>query len=217
MEHIPKPVIVIFVLILASLGFYFADPPHSPCQSQIEIIKEKLKGRLFPGKGKKNPIPGAYASQLENCKLSNTPGGCYELFGTMRLFVRETGNLSFECNEYLGDVDEFKKPIQNVLALMIRIAWGESTPQQGESTRQWLEPSDVSLFCHIKDLYIRFLGKESLDEFQKGIFASLPGEAPQFDNGKCTNCENRKNALQTNSLEEVWARSLMSTRCDQFR
>ena len=217
MENIPKPLIVGVILFAASFAFYYLDPPHSPCQSQVEVLKEKLKGRLFPGKGKREALPGAYATQLENCKLANSPGGCYELFNTMRLVVREVSNLGFECNEDLAAVDELKGPIKNVLALMVRIGWGESPPLPGDSSKQWLDVADISLFCHLKDLFLRYNGKEVLDEFQKGLFATLPGEGPVFELGKCSNCENRKNALQVNSLEEVWVKSLFSTRCDHYR
>ncbi len=217
LEQVPKWVIVLGVLTLSSFAFYFLDPPHSACQSQIQIFKDKLKGRLFPGKGKKNEIAPAYRTQLENCKLSNSPGGCYELFMTMRLAARELSNLDFSCNETMGEVPEIQQSIKAVLVLMVQIGWGEAPPNPGEPSRSWLELTDLNLFCNLKDLYVRYYTKEVLDELQTKVSAELPGELPIFEGSSCANCEFRKQAKDVLSKEEIWARTLFSTRCDLYR
>lgn len=216
-EQIPRWVIVLGVLILASLTIILLDPPHSPCQSQIKIVKDKLKGRLFPGKAKKAELPPAYVAQMENCKFTNSPGGCYELFKTMRMVNRELLNLEFTCNDYMGEVTEIRQSLRAVMKLMTEIAWGEEPPQPVDPSRAWLEAADLSLFCHMKDLFVRYYGKEELDLFIDRVFAELPGEAPVFEGTTCANCDFRKVAKDILSKEEIWARSLFAVRCDVYR
>ena len=215
--QVPKWVIVITVLVVASFGIYFLNPPHSACESQIDIVKDKLKGRLFPGKAKKSTLPPAYVAQLENCKLGNSPGGCYELFRTMRLVDTQLSNIDFACNETLGGIPEVRNSLRAVMTLLVQIGWGEEPPKPGEPQRGWLETADISLFCHMRDLYTRYYGKEELDRFMAGVFAELPGEPPVFEGSTCANCEFRKKATEVLSREEMWARSLFSTRCDIYR
>lgn len=216
-EQIPRWLLVTFVLVVASFLIIFLNPPHTPCDAQVAIVKERLKGRLFPGKGVKNPLPPAYVQQLETCKFTNSPGGCYELFFTMRLVARELLNLDFSCNYTMGSIAEVRGSINSVLQLLVEIAWGEQPPEAGSVGRAWLEPTDLSLFCHLKDLYVRYNGPESFESLTNRVLKGLPGEAPVFDGSTCVNCEFRKGALEVLSREEVWARSIFALRCDSYR
>lgn len=215
--QLPKWVIVTLVLVGASFAIFFLNPPHSACESQIDVVKDRLKGRLFPGKARKSAVPPAYIAQLENCKMGNSPGGCYELFRTMRLVHRELANLDFTCNETLGGITEVRQSLRAVMALLVQVGWGEEPPRPGEPQRSWLETSDLGLFCHMRDLYMRYYGKEELDKFMEFVFSDLPGEPPIFEGSTCANCEFRKKAKDVLSKEEMWARSLFSTRCDIYR
>lgn len=216
-EQLPRWLVVSVVLIGASFLIIFINPPHTACDAQIEVVKERLKGRLFPGKGVKTPLPPAYIAQMETCKFSNSPGGCYELFFTMRLVARELLNLDFTCNEAMGSIGEVRSSITSVIQLLAEIAWGEQPPNPGEMGRAWLEPTDLGLYCHLKDLYVRYNGPESFESFMDNVLKGLPGEAPVFEAGACVNCEFRKKALDVMSREEVWAKSIFAVRCDSYR
>lgn len=155
--------------------------------------------------------------EIEICKTGNSPGGCYELFKTLRKVTRELSNFPPECSEDLTAIGEVQRSIREGIALMAQIAWGESPPDSPEVRFRWFEPADLALFCQLRDTYVRIYGKEEYDQFRMNIVGRLPGEAPAFSEGKCVNCEFRKRATQVMSAEEVWKRSVFSTPCHVYR
>lgn len=215
----PKGLIVGAVLVVGILFVIFSNPPHRLCTSKIEMLRELQKGKVFTSQGKAMTRPARILKDIETCKLGNSPGACFELFSTLRGLSRDLHGLPMECAKDVSEVGEVRGSLREGLTLLVQIAWGEVPPERGVgSVRQgWLEASDLALFCDLKDLYVRFFGKEELDQLRMSIFANLPGEAAVFTNGECVNCAFRKNALQVFSPEELWTHSLFSLRCEMYR
>lgn len=216
---IPKGLIVGAVLVVGILGVILFNPPHRQCESQIEVIRQLQKGKVFSGMGKTMARSPRVLKDIETCKLGNSPGACFELFSTLRGLARDLQGLPLECAEDLRSVGEIRGSLFEGMSLMTQIAWGEVPPEKAvSSVRQgWLEASDLALFCTLKDLYTRFFGKEEMDQVRASIMSKLPGEAAIFTNGACVNCEFRKTAPQAMAIEEVWSRSLFAVRCDLYR
>ena len=218
-EKLPKGFIVLAVLLVGILFVILANPPHRLCNSKLEMLQELQKGRIFPSKGKVLARPPRVSREIEGCKLGNSPGACFELFSTLRGLSRDLHTMPIECAEDVQGVGEVRHALKEGLSLLVQIAWGDVPPERGVGiVRQgWLEASDLALFCDLKDLYMRFFGKEEMDQLRMGIFTSLPGEGAILTNGECVNCEFRKSALQVFSQEELWSHSLFSLRCDLYR
>lgn len=217
MNQIPRPLLVFGVLALGIAMFFFIQEPHSVCMSQLPVFQESQAGQIFPRPGKNSERPAIYPRLVENCKIGNSPGACYELFNLLRKLVRDLNGAPEECLLPFGEVVEVKKALTEGTLLIVQLAWGDKPPEQGIAKFGWLEASDLSLFCQLKDTMIKVYGEPEWEGFRQATHGKLPGEAQIIQEGICANCEIIKKANQVFSGEEIWLRSLFSLRCEQFR
>lgn len=217
MQNIPKPIIVFVVFFVAIAAIILSNPPYTRCNTQMEILRKNLSGDIFSAQGKQMMFSPRLNREIQTCKTGNGPGGCYELFQTLRRMNRELGNFPPECSQDLTEVGEVQRAMQEGMSLMAKIAWGESPPTSVESRFRWFEPADLALFCNLRDNYVRIFSKEQYDQFRLSIVSRLPGEPPTFSEGKCVNCEFRKMAPQVMSQDDIWQHSLFSAPCQLYR
>lgn len=217
MNQIPRPLFVFGVLALGIAAFFFIQEPHSVCTSQLPVFKESQAGLIFPRPGKTSERPAIYPRLVENCKIGNSPGACYELFNLLRKLTRDLHASPNECLLPFGEVPQVKKALREGTLLMIQLAWGDRPPEKGLAKFGWLEASDLSLFCQLKDTMLKIYGEEAWESFRLASHAQLPGEAQIIQDGVCANCATIKKASEVLSAEEIWLRSLYSLRCEQFR
>jgi hypothetical protein len=196
---------------------YFSNPPYTKCQTQIEILTKNLEGEIFAKQGKRLLFSPKLNRYVERCKLGNSPGACFEMFASVRKFMREVRNFDHECYADLASVGEIKSAMSQTMALMVQVAWGESPPPGPDRRFRWFEPADLVLFCDLRDSYRNIYGEEEFLNFQNQIYGTLPGEEPVFEEGKCVNCQYRKGALKLLPPTEIWRRSLFSTPCSAYR
>lgn len=216
-QNLPKSLLVAAVLIGGVAMLFVLRKPHSVCDSQLELFIEGQKGRLYPSQVKDITRPALFPKLIESCKAGNGPGGCYELFSSLRGVLRDVQNIPTECGPTVAEHPEIIGALLETAQLMARMAWGETPPQGGVARFNWLVASDLALFCGIRDQYVRLLGQESWEQFRVATYGKLPGEAPQIENGVCLNCDPRKTAEQMLPADEIWAKSIFSLRCDQYR
>lgn len=215
-DKIPKPLLVAIVLIFGVGAFFLIQAPHSVCTNQMDQFRESQLGFLFPKKVKNSVRPAIFSLQMENCKVGNSPGACFELFGGLRKMVRDLNTSSNECLASYADVAEVRESLGKGVELIARLAWGNKPPELGMEKFGWMEPLDLALFCQLKISYLKIFGEEGLESLRLATYAKLPGEPEIYaDDGACINCELRKSALQAFSAEEIWARSLFSFRCER--
>jgi hypothetical protein len=200
LNHLPRPVLVFFILAVGVLLFFVIQKPHSICQSQLDVLKESEAGKLFPGKAASdgNSQPPRYAAFLEDCRQGNGPGACFEYFNLLRNLIRDLNGSPRECLVPFGDVSEVKKALFDGAQIMALIAWGDHPPDRGTSRFNWFEAADISLFCGLKDMTRRIYGDEGWEQLRLSVQGKLPG-------------------AKSLSPEEIWVRSLFSVRCEQFR
>lgn len=208
-QNLPKPVLVLGILILGTIFFIVMSPPHSVCDSQSTLFKDLQKGFLFPNqvkkpksKGKAQTLQPKYPLLLENCRIGNNAGACYELFSSMRKVLKDVDNAPSECAGAIGDIKEVKSAVNQVGELMVRIAWGASPPALGLDRFGWLDTLELSFFCQLKSTYVKSYGEEAWEQFRKKVAMKLPGAY-----------EDKKALL---SEEEIWGKSIFSIRCDQY-
>lgn len=217
LDQIPRPLLVFGALLLGVGLFFIIQEPHSVCMSQQEVFTQAQAGQIFPKVTEKSQRSAIFPRVVENCKIGNSPGACYELFTLVRKLMRDLNASPQECLVPFGEIPEVKGAIQQSALLMVQLAWGEAPPEQGMSRLGWFEPPDLALFCQMKATYLRLYGEESWDEFRTVAAQRLPGEAQVIEKGTCLNCDYLKKASDVFSAEEIWVRSLFSLRCDQYQ
>lgn len=219
LNSIPKPILVAAVLILGVIGIFIYQPPHRQCESQIDVLRNQQKGKIFQGSVKGKSRQAKIFRQIDTCKLGNSPGACYEMFSTLRGLIDDLNVLPLDCSADLAEVAEVKGSLQEGITLLVQIAWGEFPPEKNglNINRSWLELSDLALFCSLRDIYTRIYGVELSEELKQKILNKLPGEAPLIQEGKCENCESRKTAQEVLDPEDLIQRSLFGVRCDLYR
>jgi len=216
LNQIPRPLLVFLVFAIGIGAFFFIREPHTVCNSQLLILKESQQGRLFPRVTKNAQRSALYPRLVENCKTGNSPGSCYEFFTLLRKLNQALLGSPQECLVPFGEVPEIQKALKEGVQLMIQLAWGEKPPAAGLAKFNWMETSDLVLYCRLKQLNLQIYGEENWQNLRLATYKKLPGEAQIFQDGICTNCERIKNASQVLSDEEIWVRSLFSLRCEQF-
>lgn len=219
-NSLPKPMLVLLVLIAAVAFFMIANPMHTICDTQLEVFKEAQKGNVFQNtvtvKGAKQKVPAGLAKAKEACQVGNSPGSCYTYFTNLRSIAVDIGKASSECTPVMFEVPEVSRALTDGIEVMARIAWGSQPPDEGFARFNWLQESELAVFCRLKNVYVRAAGEEKWDQLRKMIFQKLPGEAvsPQVDPNHPVMTP--KPATQVFSEQELWNRSIFSIRCESY-
>jgi hypothetical protein len=174
-----------------------SNPPHTVCESQIEVFQDAQKRFLFVDKVKKTTIPAKYRMLVDHCKITNNPGGCYELFQEMKIMLKDSQSVPSDCASTWGDLAEVKKSLWEVEELLLRLAWGEKPPTTYYQKFGWLDTADVSLYCQLKTAISRTYGEESWDQFREKMFKELKGADKM-------------------SRNEIWDMTLYSENCARY-
>lgn len=151
------------------------DPPHTVCESQIEVFKEAQKRLLFLDPKRKKIETTKFRELINHCKITNNPGGCYELFQETKTMLRDTQAVPSDCASVLGELKEVKSALWEVEELLVRLAWGEKPPGTYYQKFGWLDTADVSLYCQLKTAISRTYGESSWEGFREKMFKQLPG------------------------------------------
>jgi hypothetical protein len=115
------------------------------------------------------------------------------------------------------DIPEVRKAFKDGVILMSKMAWGSFPPEPGMARFGWLADSELGLFCLIKNLYSQSLGDEAWGEFRLSIFNELPGERPLGNPGSGNVGSEPAKAIATMLEKDIWARSIFSVRCENYR
>lgn len=216
LNQIPKPFLVVVALIAGIAGILAINPQYTACQAQTEIMRKELQQSIFGRRGQVMSFSPKVAGQISTCKQGNGPGGCFELFQTLRKVMREVRRFPESCNSDLAEISEIRGTIEGTMGLLVQVAWGDQPPENVEKRYGWFETGDVALFCQLRETYLRLYGEETLQNYQMAVVSTLPGEAPTFENGLCTNCETRKKAPAVMSLAEIYKLTLFSAPCSRL-
>lgn len=216
LNQIPKPLIVLVAFIAGIAFIMYSNPQYTACQAQTEIMQKSIEREIYGVRGQAVGFSPKVSSQVSSCKQGNGPGGCFELFQTLRKVMREVKQFDESCNADLAGIAELRGAIEGPMGLMVQVAWGDQPPESSEKRFGWFEASDVALFCQLRATYLRLYGEEEFMNFQMKVSGSLPGEAPQFEKGLCTNCEFRKGAMAVMTPPEIVKLSLFSAPCNRM-
>lgn len=219
-NSLPKPLLVLIVLAGAVVFFILASPMHTVCDTQLEVLKEAQKGNIFPTvvkvQGTNQKIPAGIIKAKEACQIGNSAGSCYLYFSSLRSVAVDIGKASSECAPMMFATEEVKLALTDGVEVMARIAWGTQPPEEGFARFNWLQESEVAVFCRLKNIYVRAVGAEGWEGLRRKIYKKLPGEppAPQADPGQAA--VEPKSAAVMMGEQDIWNRSIFSVRCESY-
>src|SRR5579871_5088272 len=100
-QNLPKRAVVFIVLVVGVAFIVLVRRPHTPCDSQVELLQESQAGYIFPTPIKTGGMkPPLYEKALANCKLGQaSPGACYEYFKILNKLTVDLENFSPSCGE----------------------------------------------------------------------------------------------------------------------
>lgn len=172
---IPKNLLA-FLAIVGGIAFIIlSQPPHSLCDSQLEVINSSQRKFLFKDPKSKQILTTKYEILRDHCKMTNNPGGCYELFQELKNMLHDLATLTKECSSAVSDIKEYKRALWEPIEIMVRLGWGEAPPASYTAKFGWLDPADLSLFCRMKDRITTFYGDSGWENFREKMMRELPG------------------------------------------
>ena len=174
------------------------NPPHTVCESQIEIVRKAQRSFLWREKPNSEILKTTkYEYLRDRCKGSNDPGGCYELFHGVRVLLEDMNSLGQVCGPKAGDLNEIRKALWDTIELLLRLAWGEKPPTLASMKFGWLDVADVTLFCKLKTRITTTYGDDQWVAFRERMMGELPGAKAMTRN-------------------QIWEMSLFSENCARY-
>ncbi len=193
-QSLPKPILILAVLLIAVAVIMMGDPPKNACDSQLEVFLASQSGKLTTLKG---TVGSLWARTAKYCQQSKTLGGCSEFYQTIKVALRDLQNVSVDCAPFIVSQESVQKILQDSLNLMVKIAWGEKPPDPGPSMFGWHSRAELSLFCGLKKNILRYKVENEWENFVREVIARLP----------------QSSSL---SFEDAFGRSLFSVRCESL-
>jgi hypothetical protein len=116
-----------------------------------------------------------YKGLHDECKASNTPGGCYELFQNIKVLLDDLVAVPKDCGSAAGGIKEVNAALWETVELLVRLAWGEKPPSAYNSKFGWLDTADITLFCKLKARISSMYGEAKWTAFREKMMLDLPG------------------------------------------
>ena len=171
-----------------------ATPPRTWCDDQLDQFKVLNKAFFQPQGAKVAKVPAI--DMLEQCKVDNGPGGCFDWFLNVRKFVESLERLPKECRAKVSQDEAVKGWLMRAVTLFVQIAWGDGRASTYSVRKQgWLDAADFRLYCRSKNVVESLYGADHWAQFRESMLVQLPESADL-------------------SREARWTRSLFSQSCD---
>lgn len=230
LSKIPKPILVVAVLVIAVALFIVNDPLKDECEVQARNFERNMRGILTATKKNKKIQFALLGPMKENCRDGNSIGSCAEYFEALRKMANEMRSFKDKCQiKYAEENEAFLIHLSQALQTMALVAWGDKPPTGVAERAGWLIESQLRTFCTLKKSYLVLAGEENYRALRNRIYLEypdvwptslVPNETTDVDNRKP---ENRPRALKTASNQngsldqkQIFERSLFSIRCDLY-
>lgn len=212
LSQLPKPLLAVLVITGAVLLFFFLQPPHTICDTEKETIQASLSGLIYPQKIKKNTMPARLTEVMRSCESGRSAGSCYEYFNLLRSVAKKVNEASAQCRPDIYGIKEVKKTLNDGIQNMALLAWGHKPPESPTYRFGWLQESELSTFCLLKDVYTKVYGEEGWAQFRAGVYKMYPGS--EGKPGDQLADEQVPKAIEKMTEAEIWQRSVFSVRCE---
>jgi hypothetical protein len=226
-QKIPRPFLVLGVLVLAIVFFVVNDPLRDECEVQSALFKKKMAGLTDPvrlNNGKKNIQFPQLEYWKDRCKEGNTQGACEDYFTGLRTMVSELRLVSDKCQVKLSEQSErFARTISEGLQIMALVAWGEKPPAGPGDRLGWLTTTHLQTFCYLRRAFILISDEETYEALKAKVYREYPDNWPDSVQLEDRVDEKRPRAFKTTSnpngslrADAIYTRSLFSIRCDLY-
>ena len=226
-QKIPKPILVIIVLVVSLLFFVINDPLRDECEIQSLFFNKKVKGLLYTARRDDKKVQHSKIDYWrDTCKDGNTIGSCNNYFDGLRTISKELRLMSDKCQVTYSQKTEhdfFAPFVLTSLKIMALVAWGENPPAGPSERLGWLTVSHLQTFCSLKKTFLLIAGEENYEALKEKVFREYPDNWDEKTPIELRDPENRPRALKTPnnmlgtlSRDEVFQRSLFSIKCDLY-
>jgi len=171
----PKNLLAFTAIAVGIVFIILNQPPHSLCDSQLEVLNEAQGKFLYKDPKSKAILTTEYERLRDHCKATNDPGGCYELFHELKILLHDLGMSTSECVPVIGRIKEVNRAMWESVEIIVRLAWGEVPPASYASKLGWLDAADISLYCQLKAGLIGVQGETVWESFREKMIRELPG------------------------------------------
>ena len=188
-------VVLLFVILLWQL-----NPPHTACDSQIVLLKEKLDPLFFtkPDSKRGGITPKSlYSKHRERCMQGASLGSCLAFFEALYELDKQLLASPGQCVPTILKLPEVSKTLTESLSILVRLAWGPKAPESSYYKNSWYTSYHLRAFCQLRDWYENANGAPAWRKLREEFMKQLPG-------------------AEALSRDEVWARSILSTPCDKL-
>lgn len=185
-QKIPKPLLVIVVLVLSIVLFVYNDPLRDECEVQTSIFEKKTQGLLTAVRKSGKVQYPLINYWRDRCKVGNSIGSCDDYFEGLRTVTKELREVKDSCQiKYFEQNENLLEQILQALQIMALVAWGEKPPPGIAERTGWLNEAQVRTFCYLKKTFILTGGEESFLLLREKVYREFPGDWPEnFDINK---------------------------------
>ncbi len=226
LAKMPKPILVIGVLVIALAVIIYSNPLKDECEVRTNIFLKEMRGIINSVRVKKNKTQFAQIIFLKDrCKDANSIGGCEDYFNALRKLTQALAVFPQHCQEEFAKENEaIVKHIYDGIQILALVAWGEKPPGGATERLGWLNEEHVKTFCRLKKTYLNLTSDEDSDVLRDRVYLQYPNAWPESIPDESKKPENRPKALKTpanpsGSLDKagIFERSLFSMRCDLYQ
>ncbi|MEK6627614.1 MAG: hypothetical protein AABY53_03225 [Bdellovibrionota bacterium] len=204
-QKIPKPVLIVGVLVIAIVFFVYNDPLRDECEVQISIFEKKTAGLLssIRNKNKKTQFP-KIEFWKNRCRAGNSIGSCSDYFEGLRFITKELREVKDSCQiNYSVQNEKFLNQITQALQIMSLVAWGEKPPAGMAERIGWLNETHIRTFCYLKKTFILIGSEESFLVLRDKVYKEFPGEwSEKFDFNKLVQSSTADNKAESDDDDE---------------
>jgi len=193
-NSLPRWALVGGALALGLVFILITNPPHTACDSQLEIFQKSETPFLYPDSSKKFADQTLFQKSIQTCKDQNLPGPCFQFFEGLRLLIKDIKTVSLECRPKIVQSDLVSSALWLSLTAIFEIAWGPTPPKSYYEKTGWLDNVHINTFCDLQKVVRENFSEDDWVQFREKVLQSLP-QASSLGRG------------------EVWNRSLFTLKC----
>ena len=221
---VPKPILVLSLLVLSLMIFVYSDPLRDECEIQTSVFQKKTLGVLSAVK-KHGKIQFPLINYWKDrCKQGNSIGSCEDYLEGLRGLTKELHEVNEKCQiSYNAQNEGFGVQVSQALQIMALVAWGEAPPAGVSERLGWLTEANVRTFCYLKKTFILLTDEDSFFALREKVYREFPDRWPENLDLERRLAENRPRAFKTSSnpngkmiKEMIFERSLFSIKCDLY-
>jgi hypothetical protein len=156
------------VAVAGAIAFMlYYDPPHNLCDTQKQSYVAEQKKFLAGSE---------YNLFFEQCLRSNSRGGCTPYFDGFKKALNDFQVLDPQCFNVIANGGTIRSTFSSFLVQTTRLAWGDNGPESIHVRESWLGPSQLRIFCRVKNFYINNYGDDKYIVFRNGVLKKLPNK-----------------------------------------